>query len=147
MKTLTKFQVINSSPTYRSMNYFLTHDFYEFPFKISPIYACWEMYWKPSSSDLPVKAHARIVAAPTPDHLITLTGDKKIDLEMEGFPPWETIDQCGRSNHLHPAQKQLSSKRNAEQIDTMTLAVPVPVRILCSGHYNETCRSALFSGH
>lgn len=66
---------------------------------------------------------------------------------MEGFPSWTTIGQCGGTDHLYPVQKQLSSKRNAEHIDALTLAVPVSVRVLCSGHYNETCRSALFSGH
>lgn len=60
-------------------------------------------------------------------------GGQKIDLEMEGFPPWETIGQCGGTDHLCPVQKQLSSKRNAEHIDALTLAVPVPVRALYSG--------------
>lgn len=53
-------------------------------------------------------------------------------MELERFPPWETISQCGGTDHLGPVQRQLSSKRNAENIDILTLAVPVLVRILCS---------------
>lgn len=51
---------------------------------------------------------------------------------MEGFPPWETVGPGRGTNHLRPVQKQLSSKRNAKHIDSLTLAVPV-LRILCSG--------------
>lgn len=99
------------------------------------------MYWKPSSSDLPFQR-----ASPIQGHFNHFNGKQGVDLELEGFPPWETIGQCGDTGHLGPVQKQLSSQRTAEHIGTLTLTVSVIRTLSVPEPGNGTCRSALLCG-